>query len=141
MGINFGIIKDCKRTFIKGKDILHLTFENDSFLTIRLLKLRFIEEKEFSEIFKKGSLLNNLLITKPEDVINEDKNLGIYKEITPFSFVKENPIEHIKCMSMSVKITSDPRIESRYMYHTLFEHPHFLKDFKNEPDLEISYSY
>lgn len=44
-------------------------------------------------------------------------------------------------MSMSVKVTPDPRIESRYMYHTLFEHPHFLKDFKNETDLEISYSY
>ena len=141
MGINFGIIKDCKRTLIKGKDVLHLTFEDNSTLTIQLLKLRFIEEKEFSEIFKKGSLLNNLLITKPEDVINEDKNLGIYKEITPFSFVKDNPIKHIKCMSLSVKLTPDPRIESRYMYHTLFEHPHFLKDFNNEPDLEISYSY
>lgn len=141
MGINFGIIRDCKRIFVKGKDILYLTFEDNSTLTIQLLKLKFIEEKEFSEIFKKGSLLNNFLITKPENVINEDKNLGIYKEITPFSFVKDNPIKHIKCMSMSVKITPDPRIESRYKYYHLFEHPFFLKDFKNEPDLEISYSY
>ena len=141
MGINFGIIKDCKRIFVKGKDILHLTFEDNSTLTIQLLKLRFIEEKEFSEIFRQGSLLNNLLITKPEDVINEDKNLGIYKEITPFSFIKENPIKHIKCMSMSVKVTSDPRIEGRYKYYHLFEHSFFLKDFRNEPDLEISYFY
>ena len=141
MGINFGIIKDCKRIFVKGKDALHITFEDNSTLTIQLLKLRFIEEKEFSEIFKKGSLLNNILITKPEDVINEDKKLGICKEITPFSFVKDNPIKHIKCMSMSVKITPDPRIEKRYTYYHLFEHPFFLKDFNNEPDLEISYSY
>ena len=138
--IYFGIIRDCKRTFVKGKDVLHLTFEDNSTLTIQLLKLRFIEEKEFSEIFRQGSLLNNLLITKPEDVIN-DKSQGIYKVITPFSFVKDNPIKHIKCMSMSVKITPDPRIESRYKYYHLFEHPFFLKDFKNDPDLEISYSY
>lgn len=144
MGINFGIIKDCKRIFVKGKDVLHLTFEDNSTLTIQLLKLRFIEEKEFSEIFRQGSLLNNLLITKPEDVIN-DKSQGIYKEIykeiTPFSFVKDNPIKHIKCMSMSVKITPDPRIEKRYTYYHLFEHPFFLKDFENEPDLEILYFY
>lgn len=140
MGTNFGIIKDCKRIFVKGKDVLRVTFEDNSTLTIQLLKSRFIEEKEFSEIFRQGSLLNNLLITKPEDVIN-DKSQGICKEITPFSFVKDNPIKHIKCMSMSVKITPDPRIESRYKYYHLFEHPFFLKDFKNEPDLEISYSY
>lgn len=140
MGINFGIIRDCKRIFVKGKDILYLTFEDNSTLTIQLLKLRFIEEKEFSEMFKKGSLVNNLLITKPEDVTNNNSQ-GIYKEITPFSFVKDNPIKHIKCMSMSVKITPDPRIEKRYTYYHLFEHPFFLKDFKNEPDLEISYSY
>lgn len=141
MSINFGIIRDCKRVFVKGKDVLQITFEDNSFLTIQLLKLRFIEEKEFSEIFKKGSLLNNLLITKPEDVINVDKKIGICKEITPFSFVKENPIKNLKCMSMAVKITPDPRIESRYKYYHLFDHPFFLKDFRNEPDLEISYSY
>ena len=141
MGINFGIIRSCKNISIKGKDVLQIDFENNSSLTIHLLKFRFVDRDLFPEIFSSGTLFNNILITKPEDVSDIDKNLGIKKEVTPFSFVKENPIKHIKCMSLSVKLTPDPRIESRYIYHTLFEHPHFLKDFNNEPDLEISYSY
>lgn len=76
MGINFGIIKSCKNISIKGKDVLQIDFEDNSSLTIQLLKYRFVDRDLFPEIFSPGTLFNNLLIVKPEDVVDTDKNLG-----------------------------------------------------------------